>query len=66
MRVANSSATYTSLPRSLDSLRIDMMLDFAEIDIRDPIGYGSLGTSLSAQWKDELLAVKIFDGTKMH
>jgi len=57
------ATTETSLTRSLDSRRIDMV-DFEEIDIRDPIGYGKRGTSFSAQWKDELLAVKVFDATK--
>ncbi|CAB9524249.1 expressed unknown protein [Seminavis robusta] len=58
-----SDAWFIGQPGYLRGDRIDMV-DFEEIDIRDPIGYGKRGTSFSAQWKDELLAVKVFDATK--
>lgn len=37
---------------------------FDEIDLTSPLGYGKRGTSFQAQWRDQTVAVKIFDATK--
>ena len=39
-------------------------VDFDEVELRDPIGYGKCGTSFAAIWRDELVAIKVFDSTK--
>lgn len=39
-------------------------VDFDEIELRGPIGYGKCGTSFAANWRGELVAIKVFDSTK--
>lgn len=39
-------------------------VDFDEVELWDPIGYGKCGTSFAAKWREELVAVKVFDATK--
>lgn len=39
-------------------------VQFDEIDLTSPLGYGKQGTSFRAQWREETVAVKIFDATK--
>ena len=60
---SENPATTSPMP-SLGFGRIDVV-DFEDIDIRDPIGYGKRGTSFSALWRKEVqVAVKVFDATK--
>ena len=51
----------TAFPCDFGTIR---RIDFDEIELKDPIGYGKQGTSFSAIWKNELVAVKVFDATK--
>lgn len=37
---------------------------FDEISLKDPLGFEKQGTLFSAEWRGELVAVKIFDATK--
>ena len=39
-------------------------VEFDEIELTSPLGYGKRGTSFQAQWRGQTVAVKIFDATK--
>ena len=47
----------------IESIPIERV-QFDEIELTSPLGYGKQGTSFQAQWRGQTVAVKIFDATK--